>query len=126
MTLAHQFASLSYCTRRQVGCIIVFGNFVVMSYNGTPPGHMNKCEHPDTNITLDAVVHAEINALNKIPSHYDLSNAVLFVTVSPCRECATEIIKRRVGTVIYDVMKNTNIGIPKLIENGIVVEQLSP
>jgi dCMP deaminase len=97
-----------------------------MAYNGTPSGEDNCCEDKKTTKTKPNVIHAEINALKKIPKNTKLHHAWMFVTVSPCVECANYIIQRGVGTVVYDMMKNTNIGIPILIKNKIAVHQLSP
>lgn len=127
MTLAHEISKMSYCVRRQVGCVVVTetGNLAI-GYNGTQPGEDNCCEDPVTGNTIEDVTHAEVNALNKIPLDVDLSEAVLFVTTSPCTNCAEVIVNRGIKHVIYDALKRTAVGIDHLIKHNVRVEQLTP
>lgn len=127
MRAAYVYADLSYCIRRQVGCVIVLDNRIIsIGYNGTPPNTCNCCEDPITNVTLPSVIHAEDNALRKLPRNMDLSSAILFVTLSPCRHCAEMIIERGIRHVVYDTTKNTNVGLVYLTDRGVLVEQLTP
>lgn len=126
MQAAYVYASLSYCVRRQVGAVVVKDDKIIsIGYNGTPTGEDNCCEDSVTGKTKPNVIHAEINALDKIPLDEDLSSAILFSTTCPCLPCATKVVERRVGEVIYDEAKNTNSGLDYLIQHGIRVEQLS-
>ena len=126
MRMAHEVSRMSYCQRRQVGCIVVLANGMhVIGYNGTPAGEDNCCEDHD-GITKANVVHAESNALNKIPLDEDLSTATLFVTLSPCIPCAVKIVERGVGSVVYHEKKNTLVGLDHLLHNNVAVQQLTP
>jgi dCMP deaminase len=126
MQAAYIYASLSYCIRRQVGCVIVKDDRIIsIGWNGTPSGEDNCCEDSNTGDTKDNVLHAEDNALRKIPLTEDLSSAFLFSTTCPCMSCAEKVVKRRVGNVIYDEAKNTNSGLAYMQDHGISVEQLS-
>lgn len=126
MQAAYVYASLSRCERRQVGAVIVKDNKIIsIGYNGTPAGEDNCCEDSVTGETKPNVIHAEINALDKVPLDEDLSSAILFSTTCPCLPCAKKVVDRCVGEVIYDEAKNTNSGLGYMLEHGVRVEQLS-
>lgn len=125
MKAAYVYAALSYCVRRQVGCVIVKNDRIIsIGWNGTPVGEDNCCEDSNGD-TKDNVIHAEDNALRKLPLDEDLSEAYLFVTTCPCIHCADKVVSRNVGHVIYDEVKNTGSGLQYLLDHGIGVEQLS-
>jgi len=67
-------------------------------YNGTPSGFENVCED-DNGVTKPYVLHAEANAITKIARSNNSSNgATMYVTASPCIECAKLIIPGRYQT----------------------------
>ena len=99
--MAGIWAENSYCTRRQVGALIVKNQRIISDgYNGTPSGFENICED-ENNVTKPYVLHAEANAITKIArSNNSSDGATLYVTASPCIECAKLIIQsgiKRVG-----------------------------
>ena len=70
-------------------------------YNGTPSGFENVCED-DTNVTKPYVLHAEANAITKLArSNNNSSGSTLYVTASPCLECAKLIIQAGIRRVVY-------------------------
>jgi dCMP deaminase len=70
-------------------------------YNGTPVGFENVCED-EHGVTHPYVLHAEANAITKIARSGNNSNgATLYVTDSPCIECAKLIIQAGIKRVIY-------------------------
>lgn len=89
MQAAHVFAQLSYCKRRQVGCIVVKDDRIIsIGYNGTPPGWENNCED-ENNRSHPYVYHAEANAIAKLArSNESARDASVFITASPCFDCA--------------------------------------
>ena len=103
MRMAAIWAENSYCQRRQVGALVVKDNRIISDgYNGTPSGFENVCEN-DSNVTYPYVLHAEANAITKLArSHNNSDNSTLYVTDSPCIECAKLIIQAGIKTVIYD------------------------
>ena len=126
MSVAEQYARLSYAQRRQVGCVIIIDDIVVPGYNGTPTGWDNRCETADGSATLPHVIHAEQNALDKITrSTLSSVGASVFVTTAPCIECAKRLLGARVKEVFYrDVYRNED-GIDFLRRAGIHVERVS-
>ena len=104
--MASIWAENSYCQRRQVGALIVKDKMIISDgYNGTPSGFENVCED-ENNITKPYVLHAEANAITKIARSNNSSNgATMYVTASPCIECAKLIIQAGIKTLVYDCDK---------------------
>jgi dCMP deaminase len=102
LEMALIWAQNSYCKRRQVGALIVHGKMIISDgYNGTPAGFENVCED-DNNITKPYVLHAEANAITKVAkSNNSSENATLYVTTSPCMECAKLIIQSGIKRVVF-------------------------
>ena len=102
LRMAKIWAENSYCERRKVGALIVKDNMIISDgYNGTPSGFPNICED-DNHHTHPYVLHAEANAITKIARSNNNSNgATLYVTASPCLECAKLIIQSGIQRVIY-------------------------
>ena len=97
--------------KTQVGAAIIKDKHVLsVGYNGTPKG-MSDDEMPwdsigeETNDLLKIknsfVIHAEANALNNLPIGTDLTGASMYVTLSPCPECAKRIAQTGIKTVYY-------------------------
>ena len=90
-------------------------------YNGTPSGFENVCEDED-NKTKPYVLHAEANAITKIArSHNSSDGSTLYVTASPCIECAKLIIQAGIKRVVYSEKYRLEEGIELLKRAGIEV-----
>lgn len=102
LRMAGIWAENSYCTRRQVGALIVKDKMIISDgYNGTPSGFENVCEDEE-GITKPYVLHAEANAITKIArSGNNSDGATLYVTDEPCIECAKLIIQAGIKRVVY-------------------------
>ena len=125
LRMAHIWAENSYCTRRQVGALIVKDKMIISDgYNGTPSGFPNVCEGAD-GLTLPCVLHAEANAITKIAcSGNNSGGATLYVTDAPCIECAKLIIQAGIRRVVYARSYRLTDGIDLLRRAGIEVEHL--
>ena len=101
MRMAMIWAENSYCNRRKVGALIVKNKMIISDgYNGTPAGFENVCED-EHGITIPYVLHAEANAITKIArSNISSEGATLYVTASPCIECAKLIIQAGIKRVV--------------------------
>lgn len=121
--MARIWAENSYCTRRKVGALIVKDKMIISDgYNGTPSGFENVCE-TEEGVTKSYVLHAEANAITKIAKSGNNSDgATLYVTASPCIECAKLIIQSGIRRVVYGRMYRTTDGIDLLKRAGIEVE----
>lgn len=102
LRMAYIWAENSYCKRRQVGAILVKDKMIISDgYNGTPSGFENICED-ENNVTKPYVLHAEANAITKVArSNNSSEDATLYVTSSPCIECAKLIIQAGITRVVY-------------------------
>jgi deoxycytidylate deaminase len=104
----------SRALRAKVGCLIwdmKRRTIISLGYNGTPEGEDNQMEL--NNVTLDTVVHAEMNALRKLRFWELRKHLVLFVTHAPCKRCAEMIVKHRIRKVYY----LDNYGAPSGLEH---------
>lgn len=126
LRMAKIWAENSYCTRRQVGALIVKNKMIISDgYNGTPSGFSNICEGED-GLTLPYVLHAEANAITKIArSGNNSDGATLYVTDAPCIECAKLIIQSGIKRVVYARSYRLTDGIELLTKAGIEVEQMN-
>jgi dCMP deaminase len=125
MRMAKIWAENSYCVRRQVGALIVKDKMIISDgYNGTPVGFENICENED-GFTKPYVLHAEANAITKIArSNNNSYGATLYVTTSPCIECAKLIIQAGIVRVVYGEEYHMTDGIDLLKRAGIEVVYL--
>jgi dCMP deaminase len=152
MQMAYQIAKLSYAKRKRVGCIIVKDNQVISTgYNGTPHGFNNECEEVQTReienknhkkvleekgydcedsccskeVTKREVLHAESNALAKVSkSTLSSEGADMYITMSPCFDCAKLIIQSGIKKVFYSESYRDTSGIDILEEAGIEVKEV--
>lgn len=127
MRMARIWAENSYCQRRQVGALVVKDKAIISDgYNGTPSGFENICED-DNNVTKPYVLHAEANAITKLArSHNSSDGATLYVTASPCIECAKLIIQAGIKRVVYAEHYRLEDGINLLKRANIEVEYINP
>ena len=119
------WAENSYCERRKVGALVVKNNMIISDgYNGTPTGFENICED-ENNVSKPYVLHAEANAITKLARSSNSSEgATLYVTASPCIECAKLIIQSGIKRVIYTEQYRLTDGVDLLKRAGIDVEYL--
>jgi len=115
LAMARIWSQNSYCVRRQVGAILVKDKMIISDgYNGTPSGFENQCESED-GATKPYVLHAEANAITKVArSNNSSDGATLYVTASPCIECAKLIIQAGIKRVVFSEKYRTEEGIDLL------------
>ena len=125
--MARTWSENSYCKRRQVGALLVSNNMIISDgYNGTPSGFENNCEDHD-NVSFPYVLHAEANAITKVARSNNSSNgATLYVTASPCMECAKLIIQSGIQRVVYGEKYRLMDGVELLQKAGIQVDFMPP
>lgn len=125
LDMARIWAQNSYCKRRQVGALLVKDKMIISDgYNGTPSGFENICED-ENNKTKPYVLHAEANAITKVAQSGNSSRgATLYVTSSPCLECAKLIIQAGILRVVFSENYRVEDGINLLKRAEIEVVQL--
>ena len=122
LRMARIWAENSYCVRRQVGALVVKEKMIISDgYNGTPSGFENICED-DSGVTKPYVLHAEANAITKLArSSNNSDGATIYITASPCIECAKLIIQAGIKRVVYGEKYRLTDGIDLLERAGIEV-----
>ena len=123
--MAKAVSQRSHATRLQVGAILVNSDRIMsIGYNGTPAGWENRCEDEHLN-TLPEVIHAEMNCLFKfVQNGISTKDTTMFVTHSPCLECAKPLYLAGISRVYYvdeyrstsgvDFLRKANIEVVKL------------
>ncbi len=126
LRMARIWAENSYCKRRRVGALVVKEKMIISDgYNGTPSGFENICED-ENGITKPYVLHAEANAITKLArSGNNSDGSTLYVTASPCIECAKLIIQAGIKRVVYGEKYRLTEGIDLLRRANIEVEYLN-
>ena len=149
MDTAKRFAELSYARRLHVGAIVVKNDRIIsIGYNGMPAGWDNDCEdrvyanewsidndiwtHQDENgrpynlETKPEVLHAERNALDKLAKGTEGGDgADMFITHSPCLECAKSILGAGIKRVWFSEQYRDDSGLTFLKKSNIIVEQVN-
>ena len=129
MNMAKELANLSHAQRGKVGCLIVKDTQIIAEgYNGTPRGFDNNCEYTDyldEMYTKPEVLHAESNAITKLACSTNSSKgSTLYVTCSPCFDCAKLIIQSSIERVVFETKYRTDKGVALLERAGIKIERL--
>ena len=134
MKTARIFAELSTSKRKQVGAVVVKDNRIIsIGYNGMPSGWDNECEvvsYTDFTGTVVTktkaeVLHAESNAIAKLAKSTESGDgASMFITCSPCIECAKMIFQSGIKEVFYSEDYRDDRGIIFLNKCGITVKQI--
>ena len=125
LQMARIWAQNSYCQRRQVGALIVKNKMIISDgYNGTPMGFENVCED-ENGLSKPYVLHAEANAITKLArSSNNSDGSTIYITASPCIECAKLIIQAGIRRVVYGEKYRLTDGIELLERAGIEVVYL--
>lgn len=134
MHTAKTFAECSTARRLHVGAIVVKDDRIIsIGYNGMPSGWDNNCEDelkwPNGEIrfleTKPEVLHAESNAISKLARSSESGDgATMFITHSPCLDCAKLIYQSGIAKVYYGQQYRSRDGVNFLNKCGINIEQI--
>ena len=153
MDVAQRVAELSDGVRLKVGAVIVNNSTMVYGFNGMPHGDDNTCEdrvevqdgettesfdcvteEKDANgnvkkyrlVTKPEVIHAEINAIAKMASStLNANGAVMYLTHSPCIDCAKVILQVGIKQVYFKEHYRSDAGQRFLLNRGVVCKPLT-
>lgn len=121
-SFASLVASRSHCKRRKVGAVLVSPNTKnILSYgwNGSPSGFDNCCEDSNGE-TKSTTIHAELNAIAKCAElGHSTKESILFVTLSPCVNCAVLLLQSGISKVYYQEAYKDLTGIELLAKSGV-------
>jgi dCMP deaminase len=135
MQMAQCIALHSKAIRKKVGAILVTNHGVVLpGFNGTPAGMDNNCEEDkgydeltqsQILVTKPEVIHAELNCILKAAKEgVSVVDSVVYVTLSPCVQCAAMMVQSGVCRVVFGEQYRDNSGILLLKTAGVAVQQL--
>ena len=133
MKTAETFAECSTAKRLHVGAIVVKDDRIIsIGYNGMPSGWDNDCEDIKINNdgqyelkTKPEVLHAETNAIAKLAKSNESGlGATMFITHSPCMDCAKLVYQSGINTVYYRNSYRDEDGIQFLEKAGVKIEQI--
>ena len=126
MAMAEKLSELSHAQRAKVGALIVKDTHIIAEgYNGTPAGFENECEESDGS-TKWYTLHAEANAILKLCKigGASSSKSTLYLTLSPCKECAKLILQAGIASVKFKELYRDQEGINFLKKAGIAIKQI--
>jgi len=125
--MARVWSKNSYCKRRQVGALLVKERMIISDgYNGTPSGFENDCEDKEGN-SKPYVLHAEANAITKVAkSNNSSEGSTLYITASPCMDCAKLIIQSGIKRIVYADQYRITEGLDLLNKAGIEIVKITP
>ena len=121
MDFAHSIARRSYDPRFQVGSVVVTednSQVLAIGYNGDHKGGPNEVDSDEPG--KSGFIHAEINALIKM-DYNNPKPKKMYLTLSPCVQCARAIINGGIKKVFFDVSYRDLSGIELLKQNGVEV-----
>ena len=139
MDVAFRTAQMSYAVRAKVGSVLVKDcRIVATGWNGTPAGFDNCCEqkvkkqsyfdkliNPSGLETKSDVIHSEANIIYFCAKHgIKTEGAVLYLTLSPCANCALAIVQAGIKSVYYNEAYRDISGIELLCKSGVNVSQI--
>lgn len=120
----------STCSRLQVGAVLTQNNRIRSTgYNGSPPNQEHCSPHVcNSDLPCTRSIHAEHNAIRNsdIPlKQWGYGEWVLYITHSPCENCARLILDKEIGTVYYLHKYRSDKGINYLKHYGVNVIQIN-
>ncbi len=135
MDVAKRFAELSHARGLKVGAIAVKDDKIIsIGFTGTPAGWDNNCEnmvgYESNNVpvykTKPEVIHAESNCISKLARSSESGlGSDLFVTHSPCLDCAKLIYQSGIKRVFFGAAYRSTEGIVFLEKSGVEVHQIN-
>jgi len=124
LDVAKIHAYYSKAFRKRVGaCVVTTSGVILAGINGTPSGTSNRCEDENNN-TLQEVLHAELNCILKAAKEgVSIQGASLYVTLSPCIQCAAMIKQSGIKEVYYLEKYRCTKGIEYLEKTDVNIQQ---
>lgn len=133
MLTAEVWSRRSTCMRRNIGAVIVVNDRIVSTgYNGAPSGQPHcdgKTCIPPGMLGCTRTLHAETNAIDRIPAEFLITPKQMYCTESPCIACAAKISggpAKNFTAVYYLNEYRVAIGIENLLLSGIQVYRMTP
>lgn len=127
MEWAYTASKRGTCGRLAVGAVIARDSRPISAGYVGPVSGAPHCEAHGCILTVPCTrtIHAEVNAISFARDHgIDIVAADMFITDSPCPECAIEIVETRLSRVFFDREYRISEGIDYLLRNHIEVHRI--
>ena|SRR5690625_2158094 len=123
LNAARVFARRSTCPRLHVGAVLAVDSRIVSTgYNGVASG-LPHCRHSDDEAQCLDAVHAEANVIAFAARNgIGTAGSTLYVTHSPCLDCAKLLINAGVERVVYAEQYRSAAGLILLERVGVPVQ----
>lgn len=139
MGMARNASLRSTCHRLNVGAVVVTqdNRILGLGYNGSPPGEEHctavslisqrptKCVWYSEAVGCQ-VIHAEVNALDRVVDSSLIVGALIYVTHSPCRKCAERMVHAGIKHVYYETEYRDKEPLGYLEYHGLDVQRVLP
>ena len=115
LTITHQVAERSTCTRAKVGAVIVRDkNILATGYNGSPAGlphctelgcliYTSRTPTGELEDNCFRTIHAEINAIAQAAKNgASIRDADIYITHTPCIHCLKVLINTGIRRIFYE------------------------
>jgi dCMP deaminase len=123
MNVAELMSQRSHHPTFKVGAIITTADntqILSVGYNGNEAGGDNEPESSEPG--MSGLLHAEINCLLKL-DYNNPKDKILWLTLSPCPQCAKAIVNSGIKKVIYRDTYRDLKGLEILANAGVKVER---
>ena len=115
----------THTAQEKVGAIIVKNNMIISDGFNDSFRFGNNCED-ENGETNWYVLHAEANAILKVAkSTNSCRDATLYLTLSPCKECAKLIHQSGIKRLVYFKDYKDSTGLDFLKKAGVIIDQIN-
>ncbi|TMA44969.1 MAG: dCMP deaminase [Deltaproteobacteria bacterium] len=139
LTITHQVAERSTCTRAKVGAVIVRDkNILATGYNGSPAGlphctelgcliYTSRTPTGELEENCFRTIHAEINAIAQAAKNgASIRDADIYITHTPCIHCLKVLINTGIRRIFYERDYKTHTLADLLRYSGVHLERVEP
>ena len=139
LTITHQVAERSTCTRAKVGAVIVRDkNILATGYNGSPAGlphctelgcliYTSRTPTGELEENCFRIIHAEINAIAQAAKNgASIRDADIYITHTPCIHCLKVLINTGIRRIFYERDYKTHTLADLLRYSGVHLERVEP
>ena len=124
LSIASAVSERATCPSRKVGAVLVdqeTNAILSTGYNGAPRGG-NHCPDHEAGSPDCIATHAELNLLlNACFNGIKTRNACLYVTCTPCIECAPHILSAGISRVVCGGEYRSLDGFNYLVDSGVSI-----
>lgn len=102
INIASNIALKSKDIKKQVGAVLVSednNRIISTGYNGLPANINDNINWNNRELVHSMIIHAEMNCILYASSKFQ--NAILYSTLSPCKDCIKIIAAANIKTIIY-------------------------